>query len=184
MLYTFIYMAGHSKWKQIKHKKAVTDEKKAKVFSKMIRAITVAAREEPDPTHNPRLRTLIEKARKENIPNENIERALQTSKHSEALYELTIEAYGPEKTAFIIEAITNNTNRTIAEIRTLLQTCGVKMADQGSVLWLFERSSSGAQWQAKFKKELPDSARSTIQRIIATLEQHPDIQTITTDCIE
>lgn len=136
-------MSGHSKWSQIKHKKALTDAKKGKVFSKLARLISVAARQKGgDPENNPQLRLAVEKARTFNMPNENIERAIKKGSgelEGAKMEELTIEAYGPEGIALIIEALSDNKNRTLSEIKYLLSQNNGKMAESGSVNWLFER---------------------------------------------
>lgn len=133
-------MAGHSKWAQIKHKKAITDAKKAKIFSKVSRIISIAAAEKgPDPQMNAKLRTAIEKAKAVNIPNDNIERAIKKgSGEGKTLSEVTIEAYGPFGTALMIEAITDNKNRTMQEVKNILSDYDGKIANEGSVRWLFD----------------------------------------------
>ena len=139
-------MSGHSKWSQIKHKKAITDAKKGKLFSKLSNLISVVARQKGgDPDTNPQLRLTIEKARSFNMPSENIERAIKKGLgelEGIKMEELTIEAYGPAGTALIIEALTDNKNRTVSEIKYLLSQHGGKMAEAGSVLWLFERKGA------------------------------------------
>lgn len=136
-------MSGHSKWSQIKHKKALTDAKKGKVFSKITRQIAVAARAKGgDPQTNPALRMTIEKARSFNMPQENIERAVKKGAgelEGQKFEEFTLEAFGPGNVALIIEGTTDNKNRTMAEIKFLLGQHGGKLANIGSVLWLFER---------------------------------------------
>ncbi|TSC53720.1 MAG: hypothetical protein LiPW39_103 [Parcubacteria group bacterium LiPW_39] len=136
-------MSGHSKWKQIKHKKALSDAKKGKVFSKITRQIAVAARAKGgDPETNPALRTMIDKARSFNMPQENIERAIKKGAGELAgqkFEEFTLEAFGPDNTALIIEGTTDNKNRTVSEIKFLLGQYSGKLANLGSVLWLFER---------------------------------------------
>jgi len=131
-------MSGHSKWSQIKHKKAITDAKKGKLFSKMSALISVVARQKGgDPDKNPQLRLITEKARSFNMPSENIERAIKKGLgelEGIKMEELTIEAYGPAGTALIIEALTDNKNRTVSEIKYLLSQHGGKMAEAGSVL--------------------------------------------------
>ena len=102
-------MSGHNKWTQIKHKKAITDQKKAKQFTKLLAAIGIAAKTEPNPEFNPRLRTAVEKAKEANVPGENIERAINRAKENPT-DELIIEAYGPAGTAFMIKAITDSRN--------------------------------------------------------------------------
>ena len=130
-------MSGHNKWSQIKHQKSASDKKKSVVFSKVLNAITIAARDEANPQFNPRLRTLIEKAKENNIPQDNIERAIKKTKESDNLKEITVEAYGPGGSALIIDAITDNSNRTINELKFLLNENEAKMAEQGSVRWAF-----------------------------------------------
>lgn len=136
-------MSGHSKWSQIKHKKAITDVKKGKIFSKMVRLISVAARAKgKDPEANPNLRTLIDKARSINMPIENIERAIAKGAgelEGSQIEEFTLEAYGPGGSALVIEGTTDNNNRSISELKFLLSEYNGKLANPGSVLWLFER---------------------------------------------
>jgi len=136
-------MSGHSKWAQIKHKKALTDAKKSKNFSKLAAAITVAVKEKgADPDKNPKLRLAIEKARSFNMPTTNIERAIQKgvgSNEANQLEELTFEAYGPNGHPLLILAITDNHNRTLAEIKHILTKYGGKLGTSGSVLWMFEQ---------------------------------------------
>lgn len=136
-------MSGHSKWSQIKHKKGISDVKKGKIFSKLARIITIAARGKGgDAETNSSLRMAIEKARSFNMPQENIERAIKKGIgeiEGVKFEEFLMEAYGPEGIALIIEGTTDNKNRTISEIKFLLSEHNGKMAQSGSVLWLFER---------------------------------------------
>jgi YebC/PmpR family DNA-binding regulatory protein len=136
-------MAGHSKWKQIKHKKAATDAKRAQSWTKVIREITVAAKAGGgDPGGNPRLRTAIDAAKAVNMPNENIDRAVKkgTGELEGATYEeVSYEGYGPGGTAIFIEASTDNPNRTVAEVRHALSRNAGNMGASGSVAWMFDR---------------------------------------------
>ncbi len=136
-------MAGHSKWKQIKHKKAVTDSRRASAWTKVIREITVAAKVGGgDPGGNPRLRKAIDDAKAVNMPNDNIERAVKkgTGELEGASYEeVTYEGYGPGGTAILIEGSTDNANRTVAEIRFVFSRNGGNLGASGSVAWMFER---------------------------------------------
>lgn len=136
-------MSGHSKWSQIKHKKGISDVKKGKIFSKLARIITIAARQKGgDIETNSSLRMTVEKARSFNMPQENIERAIKKGTgeiEGVKFEEFLMEAYGPEGVALIIEGTTDNKNRTISEIKFLLSEHNGKMAQSGSVLWLFER---------------------------------------------
>jgi len=135
-------MSGHSKWAQIKHKKAITDAKKSKIFSKLAALISIAAREKGGgASMNPKLRLAVEKARAMNMPMENIERAIKRGTggiESGNLEELLLEAYGPGGKAILISAITDNKNRTLAEIKHILNEGGGKLASSGSVRWMFE----------------------------------------------
>lgn len=135
-------MSGHSKWKTIKHKKAITDAKRSNAFTKLANAITVAAREKGiDPDMNPSLRTAITKARAGNMPKDNIERAIKRgSPDSDEKFESIIyEGYGPGKSAILIETITNNRNRTSQELKNILTKSGGSFAQEGSVMWLFDK---------------------------------------------
>ncbi len=136
-------MSGHSKWSQIKHKKAVVDVKRGKLFSKLAKEIAVAARlGGEDPAMNPRLRTAIEKAKEANMPHDNIKRAIQkgTGELPGASYEEAIyEGYGPGGVALLIEVLTDNKNRTVAEIRHLLGKHGGSLGEAGCVSWMFEK---------------------------------------------
>ena len=136
-------MAGHSKWKQIKRKKAVTDSRRASAWTKLIREITVAAKAGGgDPSGNARLRLAIDVARAANMPNENIERAIKkgTGELEGASYEeVTYEGYGPGGTALYIEGSTDNANRTVAEIRHAFSRNGGNLGATNSVAWMFDR---------------------------------------------
>lgn len=135
-------MSGHSKWSQIKHKKAATDAKKGQIFSKISKMISLAAKKGEDPEANPALRLAIEKAKSINMPNENIKRAIErgAGKGKENLLEeLTIESFGPGGVAIIIEAITDNKNRALAEIKNILSKYNGRLAETGSVRWMFKR---------------------------------------------
>ena len=139
-------MAGHSKWANIKHKKAKEDAKKAKIFSKLSRKITVAAREGGgDPEVNSELRMLMDKAKDNNMPNDNVERAIKkgTGELEGVEYEeFTYEGYGPGGAALYIDLMTDNRNRTAAEIRHLLTKHGGNLGENGCVAWMFERKGN------------------------------------------
>ncbi len=136
-------MAGHSKWKQIKRKKAVTDAKRGALFTRLIREITIAAKAGGgDPAGNPRLRTAIDAAKAENMPSDNIDRAVKkgTGELEGVLYEeVTYEGYGPGGAAILIEATTDNPNRTVAEIRHQFVRNGGNLGAANSVSWMFDR---------------------------------------------
>lgn len=136
-------MAGHSKWSQIKRKKAVTDARRGKLWTKLLREITVAARlGGADPAGDPRLRAAIDEAKANNVPNQNIERAiLKGTGELEGgnLEELTYEGYGPGGVAVLVEVMTDNRNRTVAEVRHLFDRHGGNLGENGCVAWLFDQ---------------------------------------------
>jgi len=137
-------MSGHSHAKKIKHQKAITDQKRGQIFSKMARVISVAVKEGgPNPESNPKLGVAMETAKKWNLPKENIERAIKRGTGEEAanekLEEVSFEAFGPEGIAIIIEGITDNKNRTLGEIKQILNQNNGKLVGEGAVKWLFEK---------------------------------------------
>jgi len=136
-------MAGHSKWANIRHRKAAQDAKRGKVYTKLAREITVAAREGGgDPETNPRLRAAIERARKFNMPKENIERAIKRGTGEiagESYEEVTYEGYGPGGVAIIVKCLTDNRNRTASEVRHAFSKHGGNLGTSGCVSWMFER---------------------------------------------
>jgi len=136
-------MSGHSKWHTIKHKKGAADAKRGKVFTRLIKELTVAARGGGgDPDMNPRLRTIVAEAKASNMPRENIERAIRrgTGEEPGVTYdEVTYEAYGPGGVALMIETLTDNKNRTVGEIRHLLGKHAGNLAAENSVAWMFSR---------------------------------------------
>ncbi len=136
-------MSGHSKWHSIKHKKAAEDAKRANIFTKLAKDIAVAARNGNDPETNFQLRMAIDKAKASNLPKENIERAIKRGSgqlgDGEQIEEIIYEAYGPEQIAMLIKVATDNKNRTLSEIKSLLQKNGGKFAEGGSVSWQFEQ---------------------------------------------
>jgi YebC/PmpR family DNA-binding regulatory protein len=138
-------MAGHSKWKQIKRKKAVTDARRGALFTRLIREITIAAKQGGgDPGGNARLRTAIDAAKAENMPLDNIERAVKkgTGDLEGVTYEeVSYEGYGPGGAALFIEATTDNPNRTVAEIRYVFQRHGGNLGAANSVAWMFDRKA-------------------------------------------
>jgi YebC/PmpR family DNA-binding regulatory protein len=136
-------MAGHSKWKQIKHYKAATDKKRGALFTKLIREITMAAKlGGGDPGGNPRLRLAIDTARGSSMPKENIERAIKkgTGELEGVDYqEVTYEGYGPAGVALLIDAVTDNPTRTVAEVRAKMSRLGGNLGTPNSVAWMFEK---------------------------------------------
>jgi YebC/PmpR family DNA-binding regulatory protein len=137
-------MSGHSKWSSIKHKKGAADAKRGKVFTKLIKEITVAARMggSGDPDANPRLRSAILAAKSENMPKDNIERAIKkgTGELEGVNYEeSTYEGYGPGGAAILLESLTDNKNRAVADIRHIFSKCGGNLGENGCVAWMFDK---------------------------------------------
>jgi YebC/PmpR family DNA-binding regulatory protein len=172
-------MAGHSHWAQIKHKKGANDEKRGLLFSKLLAAISIAARDNPKPDQNPRLRTTIEKARAAGVPNENIDRALKRSTEAKELEEVLVEAYGPEGAAILIQGITTSKNRTIAEVKHLLTEHDAKFAEPGSVLWAFK--NEGGEWKPAFPQAISNEGNAKLAELVSALEGHGDVQRVTTN---
>ena len=136
-------MSGHSKWHTIKHKKGATDAKRGKIFTRIIKELTVAARNGGgDPEMNPRLRTVVADAKANNMPRENIDRAIRRGTGEEpgvSYDEITYEGYGPGGVALMIETLTDNKNRTVGEIRHVLGKHAGNLAAENSVAWMFSR---------------------------------------------
>lgn len=171
-------MAGHSKWAQIKRKKAATDAKRASLWTKLIREITVAARQGGgDPNGNPRLRLAVDAARAANMPNDNIDRAIKkgTGELGGAAYEeVSYEGYGPGGTAIYIEASTDNANRTVAEIRHVFSRNGGNLGASNSVAWMFDRK--GQIWldatRVEEEKALEDALEAGAEDFVREGDQY------------
>ena len=136
-------MSGHSKWATIKHKKAATDAKRGRIFTKLIREIAIAARiGGSDLSSNPRLRSAIQAAKNENMPNENIDRAVQRGAgqlEGEQYEEVMFEGYGPGGVGMLVQTVTSNRNRVVSDIRHLMSKHGGNLAEAGAVGWMFHR---------------------------------------------
>src|SRR5213595_1042473 len=138
-------MSGHSKWATIKHKKGALDAKRGKIFTRLIKEISMAAKSGGDPEKNPRLRTAVLAAKQENMPADNIKRAIQrgTGELPGVSYEEAIfEAYGPGGVAVLVDISTDNRNRTVSEIRHAFSKNGGNMAEAGAVSWMFHKKGS------------------------------------------
>lgn len=135
-------MSGHSKWSSIKHKKAITDSKRGQLFTKLARDITMAARGNPDPSTNAALRLAVQRAKDGNVPNTNIDRAIQKAAgggDADKLEEIVYEGYGPGGTAVMVEVVTDNRNRTVADLRLAFSRAGGNLAENGAVSWQFDQ---------------------------------------------
>ena len=134
-------MAGHSKFKNIQHRKGAQDKKRAKIFTRLIKELSVAARSSTDPASNPRLRSALAAARAANMPKDNIDRVLKRAEGGEgdAYEEIRYEGYGPGGVAFIVEAMTDNRNRTASEVRSSFSKFGGSLAETGAVSFMFDK---------------------------------------------
>lgn len=151
-------MSGHSKWSSIKHKKAAVDAKRGQQFTKLARAITVAAREGGgDPDANPSLATAIQKARDASMPKDNIQRAVDrgagAGSDGEAIERIVFEGYGPGGAAVLVEALTDNRNRTSADVRHAFTRHGGSLGEPGSVAWIFEKRGAIAVDGARYAED-------------------------------
>ncbi|MEK7560196.1 MAG: YebC/PmpR family DNA-binding transcriptional regulator [Patescibacteria group bacterium] len=172
-------MSGHSKWAQIKHRKSATDAKKGKLFSKIAKVITVAAKElGSDPKTNSKLAFAIEEARAANMPSENIERAIKRASEKEAsdLKEVLYEAYGPGGSALIIKAVTDNGNRTTNEMKRLLFQHGAKLGTQGSAVWAFSKQEK--EFVPNFPIELTENDNKQFESLLEALDDNDDVQEV------
>lgn len=176
-------MSGHNKWAQIKHKKAITDGKKSKIFSKIVRYIATEARLSGG-KESPGLRSAIEKAKKVNMPAENIERAIKKASEPSAQMEnITYEAYGPGGVGIIIETLTDSRNRTAPEMKHIFSKNGFALGGIGSVAWSFlkERTPEGMIWKPANIISLSDEDLELLEKIVDELEENDDVQDVFTN---
>lgn len=174
-------MSGHNKWSKIKHKKAVTDSAKSKVFSKYSKLIQVAIKSVGGDINSASVISVVDSAKKENVPKDVIDRAIKkaTSSEEEGLQEVLYEGFGPAGVGLIIKAITDNTNRTVTEIKTVLTKNGASFATSGDVSWGFKMNEN-RDWVAdnETKISLSESNQDKLEKIIALLEESDDITDI------
>jgi YebC/PmpR family DNA-binding regulatory protein len=180
-------MSGHSKWSTIKHKKGAEDKKRGKLFTKLSRAIIVAAKEGgPDPDSNATLAAAIAKARSYSMPKDNIERAVQrgagTGEGADAYEAVTYEGYGPDGVAIIVEALTDNRNRTAADVRSIFAKHNSSLGTPGSVAWQFERKGMILVPTAEVDEDDIVLAAADAGAEDASLEG--DVWSVTTDAAE
>lgn len=173
-------MSGHSHWAGIKHQKGATDQKRAKVFSKLLMAISAAAKPETNPDFNPRLRTAVEKAREANVPQDAISRAVNRAKEAgDATEECLFEAYDQGGIPILIFAITDNKNRSVQEVKKILSNHSAKWAEPGSVRWAFEETAGERNfWKAKFPQEIPANQKDRLESLILDLESSETVQNV------
>lgn len=174
-------MAGHSHWAGIKHKKETADKKRGMIFGKLLAAITVAARDEQNPDFNPRLRTAILSAKEAGVLKDKIESAIaRASRKGSELEEFLFEAYGRGGAALLIEAISDNRNRIVSEIKKIITDYDARWAESGSVTWAFQKSNKGS-WEAKFPQELSPRDKKELESLVEALVGYHEVQKVTTN---
>lgn len=174
-------MSGHSKWAQIKRQKGAEDAKKSKLFGKLGSLIATEAKKANGDMNAPGLRTMVEKAKKVNMPKDTIERAIKkgASGDTDTMESLTYEGYGPGGCALIIEAFTANRNKAVAEIKHILTRSGGSLAAQGAASWAFTKSEEG--WTPNSTIPLGDEDGAVLSTIIEDLEANDEVQDVYTN---
>lgn len=170
-------MAGHSKWHNIKRQKGAKDAQRSKVFSKISRLIIVAARSGDDPDSNPALRLAVQKAKDARMPKDNIERAIKKGSgnlEGETYEEVIYEGFGPNGGGLVIKCLTDNNNRTVSEIRSLLSRSGGNMGAKGSAMYIFD-SENNATFFVTLNS---DSDKEKVSQLLEDLDDHDDVQEV------
>ena len=172
-------MSGHNKWSKIKHKKAASDAQKSQAFSKLVKLIQMEAKKSKGDVNSPGLRMAVEKAKKANMPSDNIDRAIKKASEAKEVSAVLFETYGPGGIGLIITALTDNNNRTSAEIKHLLSKHGSSLAGPNSVSWNFTKNAEGG-WTPNTTTDLPDEDLEKLSLLVDTLEEQEDVQEIFT----
>jgi YebC/PmpR family DNA-binding regulatory protein len=172
-------MAGHSKWAKLKHVKGKTDAQKAKLFGKLVKIIGVELKKAKGDKTAPGVRAAVEKAQAANMPKDNIERALSKSDGVE-METVTYEAYGPGGTAMVIEAMTDNRNRTVQELKHLLSLHEGSLANPGAAMWAFVKTAEG-KLDPMAPLELSEEDNQKVADLMEALEEHDDVSEIYTN---
>ena len=175
-------MSGHNKWKQIKHQKGATDAQKSKIFTKIVRLLSVEAKKAKGNMASAGLQNAIAKAREANMPTDTMERAIKKASmdNSAEMVAVTYEAYGPGGCAIIIEALTDNKNRTAPEIKHILSNHNLALAGMGAAAWAFERQKDG-KWIPKTMAPLEDADADALGKVVEDLENNDDVQDVYTN---
>ena len=174
-------MSGHNKWSKIKHKKAATDAQKSKIFSKYSKLIALEAKKAQGDVNSPSLKAVIDRAKKENMPNDNIDRAVKKASDPDtaAMEELVYEAYGPSGVALIITGLTDNRNRVAPEIKHILSKNGASLAAQGAAVWAFTKENG--EYRANTTTPLSPDDLDKLSALIEELEENDDVQDVFTN---
>jgi YebC/PmpR family DNA-binding regulatory protein len=174
-------MSGHNKYSKIKHIKAKTDAQKSKVFTKMVRLITMEVRKANGVVTSPGVISAIDRARKENVPNDTIDRAIKkaTTDNSAEMETIVYESYGPGGVALMINVLTDNRNKAAQEIKHILSNNGAALAAPGSAAWAFAKTHEG--WQAQSTMPLEDADIEKLEKLVEELEANDDVQDVYTN---
>lgn len=174
-------MSGHNKFSKIKHLKAKNDAQRSKSYSKLVRLIAVEAKKSGGNAQSPGLAAAIDKARKENMPNDTIDRAIKkaTADNSAAMETIMYEAYGPGGVAVLIEALTDNKNKAAQEIKAILSRHGLSLAAPGSASWAFHKE--GGEWKPTTTMPLEDADIESLSKLTEDLEENDEVQAVFTN---
>ncbi len=172
-------MSGHNKWSQIKEKKGATDAQRSRTFTKLVKLIRVEAKLAKGDLNAPSLKGAIERARRENMPKDNIERAIKSATEAGADEKVIYETYGPGGVALIIEGLTDNNNRTSQEIKHVLSEHGTSLAGLGSAMWAFSKTVEG--YTATTTVPVSQEDGEKLAHLVDVLEDHDDIQNVYTN---
>ena len=171
-------MSGHSKWSQIKRQKGVTDAAKSRTFSRFARLITIEAKKSVGNLGSPGLVSAIDRAKAANMPKDNIERAIAkgNSKDASTLEQITYELYGPGGIALIVDALTDNRNRTTQEVKHLLSKNGYELGTPGSALWAFTKSPNGSFTPNEPLMDVTGEDETRLGELLSLFDEHEDVQ--------
>lgn len=171
-------MSGHNKWSKIKHKKAASDAQKGKLFSKHSAIITMEVRRAGGNTESAGVIAAIERSKRDSMPKDNIERAIAKGSGAGAseLEEIMFEGYGPGGVALLIQAVTDNNNRTIPEIKHIFSKAGLELGARGSAMWAFTKTADG--FKPTMPMTLDDSTGEKLAEFIEALEEHDDVTNV------
>jgi YebC/PmpR family DNA-binding regulatory protein len=174
-------MSGHNKWSQIKNKKAAKDAVKSKIFTKHVKNIQMEARRSKGDMNDPGLKAAIEAAKRDNMPKDNIERAISKGSGADAdqLERIVYEAYGPGGVAMIIVAVTDNRNRAAQEVRFILSKQGFEIANPGAASWAF--TSNGNEWTPNSTVDLSQEDEEKLEKLLEALDESDEVQEVYTN---
>ncbi|MDP3996550.1 MAG: YebC/PmpR family DNA-binding transcriptional regulator [bacterium] len=175
-------MSGHNRWSQIKRQKGKTDAAKSKIFGKFAKSITDEAKKSGGNRNSPGLKTAIERAKAENMPNDNIERAIKrATEQKTAMEAIVYEAYGPGGVAMLIEALTDNRNKAAQEVKFILSKNGYSLAAQGSALWAFTKQPATGEWKPTTTIALSEDDIVKLEALAEELENNDEVQEVVTN---